>query len=238
LLIGGFITMDYDPLLVKIDQPPLFELGDSAAGTTELFPAVWNAIEALISPEVSVRRAGILQITQLDAARLSSVVVYLIATRITDPDLEVRGSVITTLGSVLNPGSGHPAATLAVRQQLVTYLSQIHTREVFALLQAADDNHSLRDQIACLFNSCPYAGNHLVFILSDRKNAMAIRKQAAFFLGKVGYQDAIPSLERIEARLAARTSGQQAMPFAPPDREDETSLLAPIQEALRALLAP
>jgi HEAT repeat protein len=230
--------MDYDPLLVKIDQPPLFELGDSSAGTTELFPAVWNAIEALISPEASVRRAGILQITQLNAARLSPVAVYLIATRITDPDLEVRASVIIALGSVLNPGLGHQTATLVVRQQLAAYLSQIHTREAFALLQAAEFSHALVDQIASIFNSCPYAGNHLVFILSDRKTSMAIRKQAAFFLGKVGYQDAIPALERIEARLTARTNGQQAMPFAPLEREDEASLLPPIQEALRALLAP
>ncbi len=83
--------MDYDPLLVKIDQPPLFDLGDLSSGAVELFPAVWNAVEALVNQEPSIRQAGILQIVQLDAARLSPVVAYLVASRITDPDLEVRG---------------------------------------------------------------------------------------------------------------------------------------------------
>jgi hypothetical protein len=238
MLFGGLITMDYDPSLVKIDQPPLFELGDSASGSVELFPAVWSAIEALINPEISIRRLGILQIANLDAARVSPVVAYLLATRITDPDLEVRGSIINILGRILGPGVGYKAATPAVRQQLAAYLSQIHTREVFALLQTVELNSALEDQVSSLFNTCPFAGNHLIFIVSDRKIPLTIRKQAVFYLGKVGYQDAIPALERIEARLAARANGQQTMPFAPPDREDETALLPSVQEALKALLAP
>ena len=230
--------MDYDPLLVKIDQPPLFDLGDSSSGAVELFPTVWNAVEALVSLEPSIRLAGILQIAQLDAARLSPVVAYLIASRITDPDLEVRGGVINLLGHILSPVAGHQAATPIVRQQLIAYLSQIHTREVFALLQEVEFNNALEGQVGSLLNNCPYAGNHLVYILSDRKIQLSIRKRAAYFLGKVGYQDAIPALERIEARLAARMNGQQAMPFAPPDRDDETSLLPSIQIALKALLSP
>ena len=230
--------MDYDPLLMKIDQPPLFDLGDSSSGAVELFPAVWNAVEALVSLEPSIRLAGILQITQLDAARLSPAVAYLIASRITDADLEVRGGVINLLGRILSPVTGQQAATPIVRQQLTAYLAQVHTREVFALLQAVEFNNALEGQVGAVFNNCPYAGNHLAYILSDRKIQLSIRKQAAYYLGKVGYQDAIPALERIEARLAARMNGQQAMPFAPPDRDDETSLLPSIQIALKALLSP
>lgn len=230
--------MDFDPSLVKIDQPPLFEFGESSSGSVEIFPAVWSAIEALIDPEVSVRRSSILQIANLDAARVSPVVAYLLTTRITDPDLEVRGGVVNILGHILNPGLGIKAATPTVRQQLAAHLAQVHTREVFALLQAVEFNSALEDQVSTLFNSCPYAGNHLVYIVSDRKIPLAIRKQAVYYLGKVGYQDAIPALERIEVRLAARTNGQQAMPFAPPDREDESELLSSIRVALKGLLAP
>ena len=56
-------------------------------------------------------------------------------------------------------------------------------------------------------------------------------------IGIIGYVEAIPALDRLSARLEARTNGQKTMSFAPPTDNPELELLAATQEALESLRA-
>ena len=221
-----------------ITQPVLFELLEASIGSVELFPAVWSAAERLADPEAKTRLEALQQLVDLNAPRLSPLVAYLAATRLSDPDLEMRHQVVLVLGELLTVDKEGRTADEMVRQYITTYLSQMRTRLVFSLLQVAEKFQDADANIARLLNACPFAGEHLVEILGDRASAISIRKKAIFFVGLVGYLDAIPALERLVARLEARQNGQQSMSFVSSSSSDEGDLLPAIRQALASLRAP
>jgi hypothetical protein len=96
----------------------------------------------------------------------------------------------------------------------------------------------MEDYITRLLNVCPHAGRHLVDITADRNFSPEIRRQAVHFIGRVGYLDAIPALEKLEIRLASRLAGQQMMPFALPAAHDEIELIPEIRKNLAILRTP
>lgn len=221
-----------------ITQPALFRTLEASTGAMELFPAVWNAAESLADSEAHTRLAGLAQLVGMNAPRLSPLVAYLIATRLADPDLEMRHQVVLVLGDLLTLDKEGHAADEGVRQCVTIYLSQMRTRLVFSLLQVTERYADADAHIARLFNASPFSGEHLVEIFSERTNALSIRKKAINFVGLVGFLDAIPALERLETRLQSRLSGQQAMPFAQSSSVSEEELLPAIQETLKSLRAP
>jgi hypothetical protein len=227
--------MKPDPQFPRIKQPLLFELGETSTGSLELFPEVWFAAESLGSPEVKVRWDGLDRLIGLGAPRHSPLVSYLLATRLTDPDIEMRCRTIQALADVftLDP-SGNPASD-QVRRTLVSQLARMRTREIYALIQAAIIDPTIEDAAARLLAACFFAGRHLVDILSERKIPLTVRRQAVRFVGRVGYVDAIQPLERIATRLETRLTGQQAMPFLPLTGIDDTELLPEVQEVLYQL---
>jgi HEAT repeat protein len=125
-----------------------------------------------------------------------------------------------------------------VRSSIHLYLSSFRTRQIFALLEASAEDKSLEGCVSRLLDACPYAGNHLIDLLIDRKMPLDVRKQAAKMIGSVGYLDALPALERLHSRLESRIYGQKAMPFAPEESDIEAELLPVIHEALNFLRAP
>ena len=112
----------------------------------------------------------------------------------------------------------------------------MRNRLIFSMLQAAISDPNLEAPITRMLNACPHAGAHLAEILADRGVPLTIRQQAVHFVGQVGFLEAIPALERLAARLEARRSGQQSMPFAPPPAtQDESELLPEIHQTLLML---
>ena len=228
--------MDLDTLYLTPLQPSFFEVVETSAGLVELFPAVWSAAEALTSPEVRTRNAAFNRLVELGAPRISPLIGYLLATRIVEPDLTLRCRIIHTLGELLLLDEHGRQAPDAVRRHMTVYLAQMHTRPIYCLLQAAAADSSLDTPITHLLNTCPQAGSYLAEIFSDRDAPLPIRRQAIHSVGQVGFLDAIPALERLAARLEARRNGQQSMPFAPPDpQQDEGELLPEIQKTLGLL---
>jgi len=230
--------VDIDSFSLNLAQPVLFEYAPIATGAVELFPAVWSAAEDLTSPDVATRRDGLNRLQILGAPRLSPLVTYLLATRLVDPDLEVRSQVLRLLGDLFAPDQQGHSAPDEVRRHLSGYLVQMRTRAVFALLEVTTADPSLERHVFHLLRACPFASSQLVDILSEKQNPLAIRKQAAHFLGTVGFLDAIPALERLVSRLEIRRNGQQMMTFATACVPDETELLPAVQEALALLKAP
>jgi hypothetical protein len=219
-------------------QPSLFGFSDSAVGVAELFPAVWRALEQLTSPTLSEREAGLSRIVELDAHRLSSLVAYVLATRIDDQSIEFRFEVVQVLGELLSPVTEDAVPTAEVKATLKAYLAQMRQRKIFALLQVGDHHLSAGTSVAVLLKACSNAGRVLADIFLNRSLPLEIRLQAVQFAGIVGFLDTIPSLEKLAARLEGRLNGQRSMTFMQVNDSKEKSLLPAVQTALAILKAP
>jgi hypothetical protein len=220
---------------IESSQLLLFDLYGDAEGIVELFPAVWSAAENLTSPDPILRMEAIERLIEMDAARLSPLIAYILATRVVEPDIDIRFKVVKALGELVSPPSGAMRTPGVVWNHIKAHLSMMRRREVYSLLQVAEEYPSSISNVAYLLNMCSYASNALGDILLDRKAPLPIRRQAINFVGRVGFLDAIPALERLSSRLESRLEGQTAMPFAPPKGSDETSLLPAVQATLTLL---
>jgi HEAT repeat protein len=227
--------MDKETLQISLMQPALFDFAQTTSGAVELFPEVWGAMEDLIAPQSSLRLAALERLVQLQAPRLSGLVAYLLATRLTDPELTVRLRVIQVLSEIFSPDERGQSLPESVHGILSTYLAGMDPWAVSCLVKALVSEPSIISQIARLLNYCPDAASHLVDILTDRKASLQERCRAAELIGKVGYLEALPALERLQVRLAARLRGQQSMPFAPLPTPDEAELLPVVEQALSLL---
>lgn len=221
-----------------LSQPMLFDFADTATGAVEFFPEVWSATEKLTSPDLMVRRDALDRLIVLDAPRLSPLVAYLVATRIFDPDLELRYKVVDVLGKILSPRETGKLAPPAVRLHLKEYCLQMGDRGFINLLEVADAYPESESKVAALFNLCSQSGETLVKIMGARRIPLTIRRQAIIYIGRVGFLEAIPALEKFETRLESRINGQKSMPFAPQSTLDENSLLPVVQTTLTLLKEP
>jgi hypothetical protein len=223
---------------IDLSQPMLFDFADTATGAVEFFPEIWAATEGLTSPEVNKRHAALDRLMELDAPRLSPLVAYVLASRIIDPDIEMRHRVVLALGKLLTPNKEGKVTPPLVRQHLKGYYSQMGRRGVTILLEVADKFPGVESEVASILNSCSHMGDLLVEIMKNRKMPLSIRLQAVNFLGRVGYLKSISELERLADRLEARVHGQKSMPFAPIQENEEAKLLPVVQATLAILNEP
>jgi len=220
-------------------QPNLLDLPESAVGEAELFPGAWIAMERLTKSNLEERITGFHQLMELDVHRVSPLVAYVLATRLEDPDIDLRAKVVGALGGLLyQGGDSNPLTPPEVKQSIRSYLSLMRRRKVFALLQVAEHHPQTQSDVAALLRGCSHAGKVLVHIFSDRKLPVEIRRQAIQYAGMVGFLEAVPRLERLAERLESRKSGQRSIPFAPPVDPEEKSLLHVVQTALTQLNTP
>jgi len=222
----------------KVIQPRLFDWNTARTGMVELFPAVWIAAEAITSPDVEVRLDGLTTLEETNAAYYSPLVAYLVASRLVDPDLKMRARVIGLLGDVIQTIDIDPEISQEVRQHVAAYLSQIRTRQILYILQALAYDSSIDNQVIVVMKECSQAGEYLAGILADRQLPLNIRKLSAYLVGEIGYLDAIPTLEKLQARLEVRAEGQQYMPFHIQEQSEDNQLLPEVQKALTKLQAP
>lgn len=227
--------MAKEPLHINLTQPTLFNFTQTTRGAVELFPEVWGAMEDLIDPKPSRRHAALDRLLRLNAPRLSSLVAYLLATRITDPDLTVRVRIIRVIGDIYTPDDRGHSVSDSVKSALSSYLAQIDSGAVFCIIEASNFDPSIFSHVSRIINYCPNAAIHLGDILVNRSASLEERRQAAELIGRVGFLEALPTLERLHSRLVARLKGQQSMPFAPPPTPDEAELLPVVEKALGLL---
>lgn len=224
--------MDDDPIL-GVRPPETLTRGKVDARWPIDWTAVWEALESLPSPELARRTAAFDRLEAAGVVRYSPLAAYVCATRLTEPAIELRTRIVQALAEALSPDEQGQQAPENVRSTLTNYLAAMRTRPIFALLQVVDFDKTAEPWVARLLSFCSFAGGHLADILSNRQAPLAIRKQAAFYIGRIGYLDALPALERMAARLESRFNAGGLM-----RPEDETSLLPLIQDALSVLRAP
>jgi len=217
--------MDADPLIVKAGHSQLLELSEPHLNRLETLTAVWEATEALTSSDLMTRIMGLKRLVESNAMQQFSLVAYVLATRIVEPDIELRARIVSAIAEVISV-SQNGIRSSGVLQTITNYLSGLRTRQIFALLQVVEFDRSKEESTADLLSYCSFAGEHLGQILANREATMAIRRQAAKFIGRIGYLDALPTLERMVSRMEDR-------------REEEDSPLYPaLQEAIQLLRSP
>jgi len=225
--------MDINPN-TNIERSNLTHIGQPSLGRFDFLPALWEAASALVSSELESRFVGLKRLEESDSVRNNSLVSYLLTTRIIEPDIELRTRVIKALASIFTPDEQGHLSPENVRLNLCNCLSALRTRQIFALLQVSDFDPSTEAIVAMLLSYCSFAGNHLADILANRRAPLAIRKRAVHFIGRIGFLDGLPYLERMEARLESRRDGKNSVI----DENEELSLLPIIQNSLSLLRAP
>lgn len=223
-------------LEIDLPQLALFELEYAPSGTAERFPAVWQALEAITSPNLTDRQAGLNQLIALDVIRLSPLVASVLAMCLSDPDIQLRTRIVCALGDVLLPTADEMLAP-QVRQHLKVVCASWTRENVMLFLEVVDSDPQALVATSALLNLCSRSGKQLTEIMIDRKVSVVLRKRAIDLIGRVGFLEAIPSLERLSDRLAARSQGQQKMPFAPPGEPGEEILISGLQATLTMLRA-
>ncbi len=225
--------MKIDPLSMNIRQPDLLGLHNTISDGYEITSDVWNAAEALSSPNVEIRISGLDYLERSKATHYFPLIVYLLSTRISDPNLDFRSRVIKVLAGIFQPLDGDHQVLDTVKQQLHSRLSQLQNQEIESLLEVVESNPSLQPFVATLFNYCSHAGEHLSLLLPNRRIPLQKRKIALRFIEQIGYLDALPTLERLEKRLKSRIDGQKTF------REDqEVSLIPELRKVIDCLLSP
>src|SRR4030042_3187461 len=68
--------------------------------------AVWSALEALTAPELETRQQGFDSLLEQDAVRKSPLVVYVLATRLLEPDILLRRRIVRCLAALISPAPG------------------------------------------------------------------------------------------------------------------------------------
>lgn len=228
--------MDDDPIATVNFQPKaLVTLSGAGGGNIDQTTRVWGAAEALTSPDLETRQTGLEQLVEQDAVRHQPLIAYLLLSRLTEPDIALRAQIVGALADVVIPnGHGDPAAAPSY-PTLTAQLMEMRTRQIYALLQVVDFDTSSEPNVAGLLDYCSFAGGHLANILSSRTLPVSLRKQAAYFIGRMGYLDALPLLERTASRLETRCNGR--IELSEIDSE-ETALLSLIRNSLDLLRAP
>jgi hypothetical protein len=238
--------MDDDPYpTINIPHKALISFGEPCGAkivganvggnTVEKTSVVWGAAEALTSPDLETRQAGLEELVSQDAVRQHPLVAYLLISKLVEPDIALRAHIVDALSDVVIPnGHGEPALAPSYNT-LATHLTGMRTRQIYALLQVVDYDKSNEDKVIGLLDHCSFAGGHLSCILATRTVPVHMRKWAAYFIGQMGYLDAMPILERLAARLETRQNGRSELGGMD---EDEADLLSSIRSALELLRAP
>src|SRR4030042_113170 len=226
-----------DTYPIPIIQLPLFVYGESVTDVVEIFPAVWRATESLTSPDSITRQRGLDSLIEVGAQRVSPLVAYMIATCLNDSDIFVRRRVILILADLIKSKPVGGQIPEAVRLVVANYLYNMHEVTVYGLLEVAIADQHVDESIYYLFNACPYVGKYLGEILTQWKNPLPIRQKAVYFIGLVGYLEALPTLDRLLNRMEARQNGQILMAFAPPSMKTDDDILPYLRVAINQLNA-
>lgn len=227
--------MNFNP--IPSIQLPLFVYGEPTEDIHEVLPAIWSAIESLTSPGRTIRNQGIDELLALGVQRISPLVAYVLATTLNDADILIRRRVAYILGDLIDNEQSASQTAGDVRKTVTNYLQNMHEKTIYDLLEVAVMDPLLEKSIYHIFNACPFAGKYLGEISSQWKNPLAIRRKAIYYVGLVGYTEAIPILERLLNRLEARQSEQYTMSFVPASTRHDDGIIPSLRIAIIQLRA-
>ncbi len=225
--------MESEPLNFRVPLPDF--LDNAGAQVVEDVSQLSRAAEDFVAPQLDKRFAGFAYLEKLQAFEASPVYAYLLVTRLTEPSLELRGMIVDQLAEIIRACLSQSGGQNDVGHVVAYHLSQIRTRQIYALLQLAVQYEDKFSNIALVLKQCSFAGNQLAEIAENRDMPLPIRKQAILFIQHIGYTVAIASLDRLLRRFEMKypqTVGQRQKSGR---EESDASLIPLLRETLETL---
>ena len=164
-------------------------------------PETWAVLEALIDPDPGKREKALADLAGIEGFQDQTLPLYLLTTRILDPDLEIRYHAIRILGDVLGrdiPGGDLSESSLRI---LTDFTTQLDKSQLVKMLEVAARYLAAEDAIVNILKLCSYAGNALDGIVNDRKLPVEIRQQAINFCGEVGFLSTTTAIRNLIRRI-------------------------------------
>lgn len=171
-------------------------------------PELQEILERLISPDVHLRREAVDELAVVEGVEKDPLLVYLLATRLNDPDLEVRFQVVKEFGRMLAFEGGTQVLQGRPWEFLVNYLAGFEKEQYVKLLEVGEAYLAAEDPLIAILRVCSYAGKSLGGIVNDRKLPVRIRQQAIFFCGEIGFLSTAAALRNLISRVEKERSRQ------------------------------
>ena len=181
---------------------------------------VWLAAEKLVSPRAVEREEALDFLVEKGVPAKSPLIAYLLATRISDPDLEVRCHMVKALGDALTGEHQREQLSDNVLKQLQGFLAHLNKEQIIDLLEVSGQYLSAEESLIEIFKLCSYAGNVLSGIVNDRKIPLGIRQKATYFCGEAGFLETITSLQVLVMRIEKRNQVLRKFPLRKKSKDE------------------
>ena len=161
----------------------------------------WLILEKMISPDPYLRDKGLEDLYSLQDFQNHPLIVYVLVTRILDPDLEIRLHAIQMLGKML--GSNSPGEELPENsfRTVTEFTSQMDKGGLIKLLEIGVAYIAAEEAIITILKLCSFAGKDLGGIVNDRRLPVEIRQQAIHFSGEVGFLNTVSAIRNLIQRI-------------------------------------
>ena len=166
----------------------------------------WSILENIISPDPTLRDRGLEDLERLDGFQEDPLILYTLATRILDPDLEIRFHAVQLLGKALGHETADSDLTGQSLRSVVEFVLQFDRAQLIRLLEVSVNYLSAEEALIRIFKLCSYAGKALGGIVNDRTLPVEIRQQAIHFCGEVGYLSSITGIRNLIQRVEKNRS--------------------------------
>ena len=181
---------------------------------------VWLAAERLVSPRAVEREEALDFLVEQGVLAKSPLIAYLLATRLSDPDLEVRCHMVKALGDVLTGGEQGEQLPDPVLRQLQDFLAYLNKEQILDLLEVSEQYLSAEESLIEIFKLCSYAGNVVSGIVNDRKIPLGIRQKAIYFCGEAGFLETTSTLQVLVMRIEKRNQVLRKFPLRKNTRDE------------------
>jgi len=172
---------------------------------------IWQAAEKLVSPTPADREQALSFLREQGAISNSALIAYLVATRLSDPDLEIRFHMIQALGEVLSAEDDAEIIDDQILRYVQGYLAHLEETQLIKLLEVSDQYLSAEKPLVAILKLCSYAGELFGGIVNDRKIPLSLRQQAAYFSGEIGFLETIPALQNLLHRIDKTRNNPERM---------------------------
>lgn len=195
---------------------------------------LWTTLENLIAPDPDLRDAALEELGHLEGCQDQPLLIYLLATRLLDPDLEVRFHAVQLIGNLLSydpPNEGLPDDSLKTLAEFTTHLEK---EQLIKLMEVSVKYLAAEDPLVNILKLCSYAGKALGGIVNDRKLPVEIRQQAIYFCGEVGFLNTATAIRNLIRRVG-KDKAKSGLNLTRKKHQDEGKLLPYAVAALSKL---
>ena len=161
----------------------------------------WKTLEDLIDPDPELREKGLEDLESLDGFEEHPLMVYILATRLSDPELEIRFHAVQLLGKLVDhelTGDILPEPSFRI---LTNFTTEMDKSQLIKLLEVSAAYLAAESALTNILKLCSYAGKALGGIVNDRKLPVEIRQQAIYFCGEVGFLNTVDVIRNLIQRI-------------------------------------